>query len=59
LGKANIEATDRLKLPVFHYAAFRGIYKEYLREFILQAEQNSQVQKRIKERIDKNERLTE
>ena len=27
LGRANVEAPERLKLPVFHYAAFRGIYK--------------------------------
>ncbi len=31
LGKANIESVERIKLPVFHYGAFRGIYKEYLR----------------------------
>ena len=27
LGKMNVELEDRLKLPVFHYGAFRGIYK--------------------------------
>ena len=35
LGKMNVELEDRLKLPVFHYGAFRGIYKEYLRDFLL------------------------
>jgi hypothetical protein len=59
LGKANIESADRLKLPVFHYAAFRGIYKEYLREFILQAEQNSKYQRRVQDRINKTEKLAE
>lgn len=59
LGKANIQSEERIKLPVFHYAAFRGIYKEYLREFILQAEQNTLNQNRIQQRLDKNEKLTE
>jgi hypothetical protein len=53
LGKANIESADRIKLPIFHYASFRGIYKEYLREFILKAEENSKFQQRIKKRLDK------
>lgn len=35
LGKMNVEMEDRLKLPVFHYGAFRGIYKEYLRDFLI------------------------
>ncbi len=38
LGKANIQVEDRIKLPIFHYGAFRGIYKEYLREFLLTGE---------------------
>ncbi len=54
LGKANIESAERLKLPVFHYAAFRGIYKEYLREFILQAEQNSKFHRKVQERLSKH-----
>lgn len=41
LGKMNVEMEDRLKLPVFHYGAFRGIYKEYLREFLLKGDANS------------------
>lgn len=38
LGKMNVEMEDRLKLPVFHYGAFRGIYKEYLRDFLLRGD---------------------
>jgi hypothetical protein len=43
LGKVNVELEDRLKLPVFHYGAFRGIYKEYLRDFLLHGEENSKI----------------
>lgn len=38
-------------MPVFHYAAFRGIYKEYMRDFILKAEENSKFHKKIKKKL--------
>lgn len=44
---------------MFHYAAFRGIYKEYLREFILKAEENSKFQQKIKKKLETMEVLTE
>jgi hypothetical protein len=44
LGRANVEAIDRIKFPVFHYGAFRGIYKEYLRDFLLKAQENSKIE---------------
>ena len=43
LGKMNVEMEERLKLPIFHYGAFRGIYKEYLRDFLIRGDQNSQI----------------
>jgi len=43
LGKANVESYERLKLPVFHYQAFRGIYKEYLRDFLLKGTEVKQI----------------
>jgi len=55
LGKANIESYDRLKLPVFHYGAFRGIYKEYLRDFLLKAEENDKFQQRLRQKEKKLE----
>ena len=59
LGRANVEAPERLKLPVFHYAAFRDIYKEYMRDFILQAEQNSKIQQKINKKLKTMEVMTE
>ena len=53
LGKMNIELEERLKLPVFHYGAFRGIYKEYLRDFLLRGEQNSKMEEIIEKRKTK------
>lgn len=47
LGKMNVEMEDRLKLPVFHYGAFRGIYKEYLRDFLLRGDQNNKLDERL------------
>ncbi len=35
LGKANIQMDERIKLPVYHYGAFRAIYRDYLKDFIL------------------------
>ena len=53
LGKMNIELEERLKLPVFHYGAFRGIYKEYLRDFLLRGQENSKMEKTIEKRKTK------
>ena len=53
LGKMNIELEERLKLPVFHYGAFRGIYKEYLRDFLLRGQENSKMEKMIEKRKTK------
>ena len=53
LGKMNIELEERLKLPVFHYGAFRGIYKEYLRDFLLRGEQNNKMEEIIEKRKTK------
>ena len=50
LGKMNIEMEERLKLPIFHYGALRGIYKEYLRDFLLQGEENSKQKQKIMKR---------
>ena len=49
----NIELEERLKLPVFHYGAFRGIYKEYLRDFLLRGEQNNKMEEIIEKRKTK------
>jgi hypothetical protein len=35
LGKANIHMEERVKLPVYHYGAFRAIFREYLKDYIL------------------------
>ena len=34
-GKVNVQMEDRIKLPIYHYGAFRGLYKEYLRDHLL------------------------
>ena len=49
----NVEMEDRLKLPIFHYGAFRGIYKEYLRDFLLKGEENARMEAKVKKRQDK------
>lgn len=47
LGKMNVEMEDRLKLPVFHYGAFRGIYKEYLRDFLLRGDETEKLEAKL------------
>ena len=32
IGRANAQMTEKLRLPVHHYSAFRGLYKDYYRE---------------------------
>lgn len=59
LGKANVESYDRLKLPVFHYGAFRGIYKEYLRDFLLRSQDSSKIEEKLKKRMSKIEEMME
>lgn len=53
----NVEMEDRLKLPVFHYGAFRGIFKEYLRDFLLKGEENSRLEEKVKKRQSKIDEL--
>ena len=55
----NVEMEDRLKLPVFHYGAFRGIYKEYLRDFLLRGEKNTKIEEQIKKRQSKMQQIME
>ena len=57
LGKMNVQLQDRLKLPVFHYGAFRGIYKEYLRDFLLRGEEKAKIDQTIKKRQAKIQKL--
>lgn len=42
IGRANIELQDKVKLPVYHYGSFRGIYKEYFKEHLIEAEKRDQ-----------------
>ena len=35
IGKANVELKDKVKLPYYHFNAFRGFYKDYYRESLL------------------------
>jgi hypothetical protein len=46
-------------LPIFHYGAFRGIFKEYLRDFLLKVEENSKFDNKIKNRQKKIEDMME
>lgn len=57
LGKMNVQLEDRLKLPVFHYGAFRGIYKEYLRDFLIRGDKNSEIEEKLKKRTAKIENM--
>ncbi len=49
----NVEMEERLKLPVFHYGAFRGIYKEYLRDFLLRGEEEEKTSGQLKQEQSK------
>ncbi len=35
IGKANVELKEKVRLPYFHFNAFRGFYKEYMRDSLL------------------------
>ena len=35
IGKANVQLKEKVKLPYFHFNAFRGFYKEYMKESLL------------------------
>ncbi len=49
VGQAKVELESAYQLPTYHYSAFRGIYKEYMKNYALTGKTEYRLEKSVEE----------